>query len=211
MKHSCYIFITLLFLTAGSANATTHIINFGGQNGSPTFGYAPSSLTVNVGDTIIWMGDFSAPHTLVTTSVPGGAASISKTDQAGTSFTYMVTVAGSYQYECTIHASLGMKGSFTAAAAGVEIPADTRLMMDPIYPNPSVEEAMIHFTIENPGHVTIRLFDATGKLAMTPVDETMDAGHHMVMIDTKQLVSGSYQYVLQEGDAVLRQAMIVVK
>jgi hypothetical protein len=84
-------------------------------------------------------------------------------------------------------------------------------MMDPIFPNPASMESMVHFTLENSGHVTLRVFDATGKLAMTPVDEEMGAGFHMAMIDTKQLASGSYQYVLQQGDAVLRREMIVVK
>ena len=212
MKRSCYtIFLALFFLTFTSANATTHVISFGGQNGSPSFGYSPSSLTVSVGDTIIWMGNFAAPHTLVTTSVPGGAASIDKTDQTGTSFSYVITAAGNYQYECTLHVSLGMVGSFTAVAAGVEIPADTRLMMDPVYPNPAMEESFVHFTLDQSGPVTLRIYDATGKLALTAIDEAMDAGHHMVQIDTKQLASGRYQYVLQQGNAVLRRAMIVVK
>ena len=212
MKRSCYIiFLALLLLTAASAQATTHVISFGGQNGSPSFGYSPSSLTISVGDTIIWSGNFSAPHTLLTTSVPDGAASINKTDQQGTSFTYVVTVAGNYQYECNLHVSLGMTGSFTAVAAGVEIPADTKLMMDPIYPNPAMEESFVHFTLDQSGPVTLRIYDATGKLALTAIDEVMAAGHHMVEIDTKKLASGRYQYILQQGDAVLRRAMIVVK
>jgi Secretion system C-terminal sorting domain len=84
-------------------------------------------------------------------------------------------------------------------------------MMDPIYPNPSMDEAMVHFTLDNPAHVTLRIYNSTGTLVQTPTNEEMGAGFHMLMIDTKQLASGSYQYVLQAGDAVLRRAMIVAK
>ena len=70
---------------------------------------------------------------------------------------------------------------------------------------------MAHFTLDEPAHVTLRIFDATGNLVQTAANEEMEAGFHMLMLDTKQLASGSYQYVLQAGEAVLSRAMIVVK
>ena len=213
MKPFYSFFLTLLLLIAGSAYAKNDTIYFGGQNGSPNFGYSQPTSPVNVGDVVVWVGPFSAPHTLQSEMIPGGAAPFSKLDQTGNSFSYTVTVGGTYNFECTIHAAppLNMRSSFTTVAAGVESPQQTNVMMDPIFPNPSMEEAMVHFTLENPAHVTLRIYNSTGVLVQTPTDENMSNGFHMLMIDTKQLASGSYQYVLQAGDAVLRREMIVVK
>ena len=52
------------------------------------------------------------------------------------------------------------------------------------------------------------LCDATGKPALTVANEQMDEGFHMLTIETKQLASGSYEYVLQAGDAVLRRYVV---
>lgn len=212
MKHFYYMCLILLFSAAGSASAKTWTIQFGGSIG---FAYSPSSIpNVQVGDVIMWQPNSTAEgfsfHPLASTSVPSGAMSFS--NSSGPSFSYTVTVPGDYAYECTVHGtSFNMKGTFHVAAAGVETAPDTKMMMDPIYPNPASMESMVHFNLASAGHVTLRVFDATGKLAMTPVDEEMDAGFHMVTLDTKQLGSGTYHYVLQEGDAVLRREMIVVK
>jgi len=192
---------------AGTVQAATHTINFGGTLGHR---YDPSSLTgVAVGDEIVWMGDFSE-HPLTLTASPAGAQTFSHVN-TGTSFSYTVTVAGSYSYQCDFHFSEGMVGSFSTAGAGVETTPNTKVAVQPVFPNPAVEIAMIHFTLEKPEHVTLQIFDATGKLIATTADEQMGEGFHMLTIDTKQFASGSYQYVLQAGDAVLRREMIVVK
>lgn len=217
MKRFFSFFLAAFLLAAGSANATTHIIYFGTQNGSPAFGYSNVPSSVNVGDTIIWMGPFSA-HTLE--AMAGGKTVIddggtTRTPPNGTSFTYVVPASamGTFQFWCSLHGSLGsgMAGSFTVAAAGVDQPVAMDMMMDPAYPNPAMEQSMVHFTLNNPGRVTLRVFDATGKLVQTAIDEEMPAGFHMATIDTKQLASGNYQYVLQQGEAILHRAMIVVK
>src|SRR5665213_3641713 len=208
MKRFYSFFLAFFLLIAGSANATTWTITFG----YPFF--SPKNLTgVSVGDTIMWNGDFTAPHTVESSAgqIPAGAAALNKIDGVGSSYTYVVTVAGTYNYFCRYHAASGMTGSFTAAAAGVNIPQNTNVMMDPIYPNPAAEEAMVHFTLDAPAHVTLRIYNSVGTLVQTPTNEEMGAGFHMLMIDTKELASGNYQYVLQAGDAVLRRDMIIAK
>ncbi len=209
MKRS-YFGISLLALLAfaGTANAKTWTIMF------TNFFYSDSSLTVNVGDTMVWSGDFgSHPLTLVTS--PPGAATFSHVlnGNSGANFQYIVTATGTYHYHCDNHFTppLNMTGSFTAVASGVAIPLQSAMSMQPVYPNPAQSMAMVDFTLASPAHVTLRIYDAAGTLTQTPTDENMDAGPHMLMIDTKQLASGSYQYVLQAGDAVLQRSAIVVK
>jgi len=204
-----YCFFLALFLIAGTSQAATHTINFGGTLGTA---YDPNSLTnLAVGDEIVWMGDFSS-HPLTLTDAPAGAQMFSHIN-TGSSFSYTIVVAGSYAYQCDFHFAppTSMKGTFSTGSAGVDPSKKTSAQMEPIYPNPAAVEAMVHFTLEKAAHVTLRVFDATGKLVSLAADEQMGEGFHMLTIDTKQFASGSYQYVLQAGDAVLRREMIVVK
>ncbi|SRR5579883_131043 len=97
------------FVAATSASATTHIVKFGGRK------YTPKTLTVAVGDTIIWQGDFEE-HPLTLTSAPKGAPGFAHIEK-GSSFRYVVTVAGNYNYICDEHEDEGMVGSFTATAS----------------------------------------------------------------------------------------------
>jgi plastocyanin len=212
MKRFYSFFLASVLLISGSARATTHIVTAVFDQSIGNFVYSPSqAFAVNVGDTIDWQMPFST-HTLGVTLngvrvVDDGASN--NTPPGGNDEKYVVPSVGTYTFLCTVHST--MHSSFTASAAGVEIPQETKMMMDPIYPNPAMDEAMVHFTLDNPAHVTLKIYNSTGTLVQTPTNEDMGTGFHMLMIDTKQFASGSYQYVLQAGDAVLRRAMIVAK
>ena len=99
--------IFVLLLGNYALQAATHIITFGSS-----LTYSPASLNVAVGDIIKWQGSFSS-HPLASTVVPAGAATFSS--NTGTSFSYTVTVAGTYAYKCTVHAGAGMVGGFVAS------------------------------------------------------------------------------------------------
>ncbi|HEX5316452.1 MAG TPA: hypothetical protein VFX22_07365 [Candidatus Kapabacteria bacterium] len=108
---SAAIFIFLSF-AFGTLHAATHIIKFGGPLGKK---YAPASLTVAVGDTLVWIGDFSE-HTRTLVKAPAGAKWF-KGIETGSTFRYVVTVAGRYDYQCDDHVDQGMIGNFTAVAS----------------------------------------------------------------------------------------------
>ncbi|MEP7234087.1 MAG: T9SS type A sorting domain-containing protein [Ignavibacteriota bacterium] len=107
-----YLLPLLLLSCFGSLRAATiHYIDFGG----PILGYTynPKSLNIEVGDTMVWRGDFTAlPLTAIT--VPPGAKPIA-TVSSGTSYMYPVEVAGTYTYQNPVYGTIGMKGSFTAS------------------------------------------------------------------------------------------------
>ncbi len=75
--------------------------------------FFPANFTANLGDTIFWYR-IAGYHTTTSTSVPSGAASwnaqLTPTD---TTFMYVTTTAGVYQYQCNIHGSMGMVAQFT--------------------------------------------------------------------------------------------------
>jgi plastocyanin len=101
--------IFLYSTSAWALQPTTHTINFGGILGHH---YSPSRLTVEVGDTIIWNGDFSQDN-MVDSSHVIGAASIGPVT-AGMTYTYIVQTAGTYYIENPIWAKLGMRDTITA-------------------------------------------------------------------------------------------------
>jgi len=65
------------------------------------YAYSPASLTINVGDTVTWTNEDTAPHTVTVTSGPVkfDSGSLAK----GQSFSYTFTVAGTYSYYCAVH------------------------------------------------------------------------------------------------------------
>ena len=97
----------VLFMGAGTQMyATTHTINFSAT------GFSPSSLNVSTGDTIVWSGNFYY-YFIQSTSVPSGANTFGPTTITTTSLSYIVSVAGTYDYEDNVTYNTG---SFTATS-----------------------------------------------------------------------------------------------
>jgi plastocyanin len=115
MKKSTYLFFALLLTSGILINTTSfavkHVVSVG------NFFFNPSSLNVNVGDTVRWVW-VAGTHTTTSTpgAIPAGAASWDHAiTSTSTFFEYKVTVAGSYAYVCTPHVP-GMVASFVASA-----------------------------------------------------------------------------------------------
>ena len=90
--------------------AVTHTVQVG------NYYFNPSTLNVEVGDIVKWVW-VNGSHTTTSSSVPAGAASWDSPINSGNqTYSYTVTVAGTYNYVCTPHASMGQTGSFTATA-----------------------------------------------------------------------------------------------
>jgi plastocyanin len=98
--------------------ATKHVVTV--QN----FSFSPSSISnVQLGDTIRWVWA-SGTHTTTSTTIPAGAAIWDNPITSSvTSYEYKVLVAGTFNYKCTPHASMGMVASFTAVSATLPGPA----------------------------------------------------------------------------------------
>jgi plastocyanin len=111
------------------AVATTHTIQVG------DYYFSPTAVNAAVGDTILfsWV---SGSHTTTSTSVPGGANSWnSPMNSTNTSFQYVLTTAGTYNFHCNIHPSL-MSGTLTVGSA-TAIEETASVTEIGIYPNPT--------------------------------------------------------------------------
>jgi len=83
--------------------------------------------------------------------------------------------------------------------------------IDQNYPNPFNPATNIRYAVPQTSHVTIRVYNVTGQLVATLVNETRDAGYHNVVFDGTQLASGVYIYRMQAGDFTHTRKLMLIK
>lgn len=68
--------------------------------------FDPQSLTIQVGETVVWENTASFAHTVTSYDVPDGASSFDSGNmEGGETFEHTFQTAGTYKYRCTIHSS----------------------------------------------------------------------------------------------------------
>ena len=90
----------------GGAGSGTTVVQFGGTLGN---NYGPATVTINVGDTVEWQGDFSV-HPLVSDDGLWGTVS------SNSAFSFTFNSPGTYTYHCQVHQALGMTGEVIVLA-----------------------------------------------------------------------------------------------
>jgi LPXTG-motif cell wall-anchored protein len=83
------------------------------------FEFGPSSVTVNVGDTVTWTNDGPTPHSATSTN----GAFDTGIMNAGKSGSHTFDQAGTFSYICTPHPN--MKGTVVVQAAAADDGSDT--------------------------------------------------------------------------------------
>ena len=210
-RRSTQIFTFLMFFLSGLSvlYATNHVIKFGGTLG---FAYSPNELTVSVGDTVTWEGSFSA-HPLSSTSVPDGASTLH--NGTGDTFSYVVTVSGTYDYQCDVHFSLGMIGSFTAIVSGFQDNASTVVpevfRLEQNFPNPFNPVTTIGYDIPRASEVVLNVYNVLGENIATLVSARQPAGHYEVKWNAGNSPSGIYYYKITAGNFTNVKRMILLK
>ena len=187
---------TLASLVALLAPATATIRTVTCQN-SPTH-FLPVTVNAVCGDTIRWtwvagnhvVGPQSASN------IPSGAAMFNAPiDVSHTSFQYVVTVAGSYNYQCHPATPHGEPG-YIVVTCGTGI---TSLMADAIssaYPNPCQDK----FTIETTGADLVSVYNLLGEKIRSV---SFNNGQTKTQIDVAGLSPGIYFYsLIKEGITV---------
>lgn len=100
--------LTALFIGAAPASAASHHITIS------TYAYHPGALTVAVGDTVTWTNLDSVAHDVTVTRGP--ALFHSPMLSQGQSWSYTFTVAGPYNYICSVHPDMTATLTVTPAA-----------------------------------------------------------------------------------------------
>jgi plastocyanin len=152
---------------------TTHTVNAG------SYYYTPTNLTVQVGDSVIWINDgglhdvngninsitnqpFNNPVTFDSPSTNSAGAVI---------FAYKFTVPGTYNYDCSVgsHAANGMVGSVIVTDPSTNI--NTASFNYLIYPNPTSD--FVYLSGFN-GDSKTRVYNITGKLLQSTIEKKID-------------------------------------
>ncbi len=106
------------------------------------------------------------------------------------------------------------KGDVQTDAVDSSTPAVNSL--DPNYPNPFNPATTIRFSLEEYGHVSLRIHDVSGRLVKTLVDGMLDAGLHRVIWDGRNekdelMASGVYFYHLILNGFDKSQKMVLLR
>ncbi|WP_234567429.1 T9SS type A sorting domain-containing protein [Rhodohalobacter sp. 614A] len=91
----------------------------------------------------------------------------------------------------------------------VEIPATVALNQN--YPNPFNPTTQISYDLPQTADVRLEVYDLVGRQVATLVNQTMEAGSHLVNFDASNLSSGVYIYRLNAGNMVLSRKLTVIK
>jgi len=87
----------------------------------------------------------------------------------------------------------------------------TTFQLSQNYPNPFNPSTEIRFSIPQPEHVQLTVYDVSGREVANLVDETKGRGWHQVTFDASQLSSGMYFYQLKSISVVQTMKMMLMK
>ncbi len=79
------------------------------------------------------------------------------------------------------------------------------------YPNPFNPSTTIPFTLQHPGHVTLKVFNVLGEEISTLVDDSFPAGNQTITWNAAYMPSGVYIYRLAVDGQVLSKHMTLMK
>jgi len=79
------------------------------------------------------------------------------------------------------------------------------------YPNPFNPTTTIPFTVNKTKHVTLKVYDVTGKLISTLIDKQLAPNHYEFKFNGNHLASGSYIYQLNVDGQLVNKRMLLIK
>lgn len=211
------ILFSLIFtaLVVSNSFATIRTVNVQSNN------FTPALTNAFIGDTIKfqWLNGFHTTTCNGTngTTLPAGAAAWDATMSSGTpTFFYRITVAGTYNYNCTPHAP-SMAGTIVATVSGIkEITSIADVFsLAQNYPNPFNPTTKINFSIPKSGYVSLKVYDILGNEITDLVNQNLTTGTYSVDFNATSngnaLSSGVYFYRLRTSDFSEVKKMYLVK
>jgi hypothetical protein len=128
------------------------------------------------------------------------------------------SIPGSYQYHTaqgealSKHVFMRIKIPRTDGINNISNITPAKYSLNQNYPNPFNPVTSIRFSIPKVSVVTLKVYDITGKLVSTLVNnETVSIGEKEVRFDASNLSSGVYFYSIKAGDFSDTRKMVVVK
>ncbi len=107
--------------------------------------------------------------------------------------------------------SLGFVSDPATPTANEPEPVPQSFTLHQNYPNPFNPATTITYTLSRTERVTLRVYDAQGRLVQTLVDGTQPAGPYALSFDAGHLPSGAYFYRLQTAEGMRTRQMVLVR
>ena len=200
-----------------SAGAVTHTITQDGLS------FTPSTLTVEVGDTVEWVWT-GGSHTVTSGTDLADPEVGNLFDQSLNSsnptVSHTFTAVGSQDYFCRPHLNFGMTGTVVvtaASAVGATPAAGVRLY--PNVPNPFNPTTTISFALpegQGPASVSLRVFDLRGRLVQVLWEGITDQDRYSLVWDGRNdrgdfVPSGVYIARLEARGVTRSHSMTLAK
>ncbi len=160
--------------------------------------FTPSAFSANVGDVVVWTWD-GGFHSVTGLSIPGGATTLESGQKSSGTYSYTITVAGTYGYWCSIHTS-SMVAGFSVTATGISEP--TTNLITSAYPNPFKDKLTFKFA----GIESIQVFNIIGEKVKAL---ELSATESKVEVDFANLPSGIYFYRTYKDGIIVETKKIV--
>lgn len=90
-----------------------------------------------------------------------------------------------------------------------DVPSEYKLFNN--YPNPFNPNTVIRFNLMKPGNVKLSVYDVTGRLIKTIINQKLTAGEYKVDFSGAELSSGVYIYRIESGDFKDTKRMLLIK
>lgn len=202
-------------LLIGTAQGATHNVT------QVDLTFQPVSITIQVGDTLVWIhtgGSHTVTNGTGAADPNAGTLFDAPLNGSNPTFQHVFTTPGIVPYFCRIHEGFGMKGTVTVQST-VDVPAGSgfHYALMQAAPSPFRNTTTIHYSIAQPGHVQLLVFDAAGRQARILVDEYVSKpGERGVRWDGRgdsgeQLPAGVYFYELTTGSFNATLKMILAR
>ncbi|MCF8381200.1 MAG: T9SS type A sorting domain-containing protein [Bacteroidales bacterium] len=131
--------------------------------------YTPSTITINVGDKVVWtntQGNHNVNATQAT--FPANPESFGNSVSSGWTFEHTFLTAGTYNYQCDPHINFGMTGivevvEISTGNSFTEIPESGKVF---VYPNPVNSDLNISFRDQDFKSNSVNVYSISGALLM---------------------------------------------
>jgi YD repeat-containing protein len=131
-------------------------------------------------------------------------------DAIGRLITVTYANGGSFHY--TYDANGNVLSVVTSLETGVDAGhGPLQFALGPTTPNPGSGARSVAFTIPTRGHVTLRAFDASGRLVATLYDRALDPGRYSAQFSTDAWGSGVYFYRLEMSGHTRAGRLVVLR
>ncbi len=102
-------------------------------------------------------------------------------------------------------------GGLVSVLSNTDLTGPEKYFLQQNFPNPFNPSTNLEFEIPELGFVSLKVYDALGKVVRTLVNENRPAGYYNVEFDGSDLPSGVYFYRLEAGKFAETKRMILLK